>query len=181
MINARAESFATKPAFRDAFRERRLLVPASGWYEWEAPPALAPGAAAKPQPHWLYPPTEPLLLFAGLWARWRDQLSGHTRHTFTIVTTDAAPSARAVHDRMPAILPTAAAQALWLAADAEPAALQALLVPYEGPLTHHPVARTVNSVHNDGPALIERLALADAPPPPTPHARTPKRQGDLPL
>lgn len=180
MINARADTIATKPAFRDAFRERRLLVPASGWYEWEAPAACATGDDKKPQPHWLHPPEEPandapeaLLLFAGLWSKWRDKASNATRHTFTIVTTEAAPSTRAIHDRMPVIIP-AAAQALWLAPDAAPHELQALLTPYTGALAHHAVARTVNSVHTDGPALIAPLT-------PTPTPTPPKRQGDLPL
>ncbi|MCC6623614.1 MAG: SOS response-associated peptidase [Deltaproteobacteria bacterium] len=165
MINARAESLADKPAFREAFATRRLLVPASGWYEWTAAPTdLPPSASAedkKPTPHWIHPPSsgpapsapEQLVLFAGLWAKWRDEARQETLRTFTIVTTDASPSTRAVHDRMPVVL-DAAGQAAWLDPSTPPEALRALLVPYAGPLVHHRVGKAVNNVRADGPALI---------------------------
>jgi len=166
MINARGESLAERPAFREALTERRLLVPASGWYEWTPAPAELPAGASaedkKPTPHWIYPPAAPgdpvgpeqLVLFAGLWAKWRDPASAEPLRTFTIVTTEAAPSTRAIHDRMPVVL-DAAGQAAWLDPTTPPEALRALLVPYDGPLVHHRVRKTVNSVRADGPELIE--------------------------
>jgi len=176
MINARSDTVASKPAFREAFEKRRLVVPASGWYEWrhavqtKSEDALTLTAAkaprgkaktkdeAKPQPYWMYDPNagpnDGPLMFAGLWAKWKDKATGETRRTFSIITTDAAPSTAQVHDRMPVIL-TPAARDLWLAPDSDNATLQSLLVPYAGALELHPVAKTVNSVRSDGPELIE--------------------------
>ena len=169
MINARADTIADKPAFRESFATRRLAVPASGWFEWKAPPALATGEAKKPQPYWFHRPAglEPgadeTLSFAGVWASWRDRRGagtpGETRKTFAIVTTEATDATGFVHDRMPVIL-TPEARAAWLAPTTPRAELQALLVPYRGPLVADAVSKAVNSVKADGPELI---APVDAP------------------
>lgn len=168
MINARAETVASKPAFRDAFERHRLLVPASGWYEWrhapepKTPPIKDRGTRADktPQPYWMHGPDDAPLMFAGLGATWKDQSSNETRRTFTIITTDASPATAQVHDRMPVIL-APAARALWLTPTTDKATLQSLLVPYPGELELHPVAKTVNSVRNDGPELIAPLLTLD--------------------
>lgn len=159
MINARGDTIATKPAFRESFEKRRLLVPAHGWYEWvHAPPALS--KTEKPQPFWLHQ-GEHLLMFAGVWSRWRDR-QGQPLDTFAIATTDASPGTRAVHDRMPVVLDPEA-QALWLDPETPRAELEALLVPYAGPIDVHAVAKTVNNVRADGPELILPIAGADRP------------------
>ena len=157
MINARSDTVASKPAFRESFERRRLVVPASGWYEWRHAPAPT---TTKPQPYWMYAPDEAPLMFAGLWATWRDKTSGETRRTFTIITTDAAPATAKIHDRMPVIL-TPAGRDLWLAPETDKATLQSLLVPHPGELELHPVAKTVNSVRSDGPELIAPLLALD--------------------
>ena len=165
MINARADTVADKPAFRESFATRRLAVPASGWFEWKAAPALATGDAKKPQPYWFHRPAggdgddgEPLL-FAGLWARWRDKTSGETRKTFAIVTTEATDATGFVHDRMPVILPPEARDA-WLDPATPRPVLEALLVPYRGPLAADAVSKAVNSVKADGPELIAPIESA---------------------
>jgi len=157
MINARSDGVATKPAFREALAARRLLVPASGWYEWT--PAGPDTADRKPDPHWIHAlpeAPEQLSMFAGLWAKWKDPASGDTLRTFSIITTDAADTTRVIHDRMPVVL-DAAAQARWLDPRTSTADAQALLVPYEGTLAHRRVRKEVNSVRSDGPQLIEPL------------------------
>lgn len=160
MINARADGVADKPAFRDSFRERRLLVPASGWFEWTHPPAdptRKKKDQPRPTPHWLHDPSGAPVLFAGLSASWKDRDSGEHLKTFSIITTDAAESTRAVHDRMPVILDPAQ-QSLWLSPTTPPDVLQAMLAPYLGPLSHHVVDTAVNDVRADGPHLIEPVS-----------------------
>lgn len=160
MINARGETLKSKPAFREALAERRLLVPASGWFEWTE---AAPDAAdKKPDPHWIHPPEvaaepEQLVLFGGLWAKWKDQATGQTLRSFSIVTTEAADSTRVLHERMPLVLGPEAQRA-WLDPTTPPDVIQGLLVPYPGPLRHRRVAKAVNNVRADGPELIEPLA-----------------------
>ncbi len=151
MINARSDSVANKPAFRESFAKRRLLVPAAGWYEWRAEPDAKKGD--KPQPYWMHAPDGGPLMFAGLWAKWKDKATNETRRTFSIITTDAAPTTAAIHDRMPVIL-TPAGQDLWLSDTSDQLSLLELLHPYTGALALHPVAKTVNSVRADGPELI---------------------------
>jgi len=157
LINARAETIASKPAFRNAFATRRLLVPVSGWYEWQRPPDRHNGS--KPKPYWLHQDDDVLLL-AGIWERWQDPHGAHLE-TFAIATTDAASAVRAVHDRMPVIL-SREAQALWLAKDTPLETLRELMRPYQGALQFHAVARTVNSVRADGPDLIAPLGPGSA-------------------
>jgi putative SOS response-associated peptidase YedK len=161
IINARAEGIADKPAFRDGFHSRRLLVPVSGWFEWET----RKGAGKRKSlriPHWFHPPNaalgseDALFLLAGIGAKWTDKETGDVLRTFSIVTTEATGVAATVHDRMPAIL-DAEGQRRWLARDTPRQELLELLVPYRGAVAEHVVAPRVNNVRSDGPDLIEPL------------------------
>src|SRR5476649_843692 len=97
MINARSEGIEEKPAFRAAVRQRRCLVPATGFFEWK-------GVPGRKQPYAITLADRPLFAFAGLWESWRPA-DGDAVETFTIVTTDANPGVAEIHDRMPVILP----------------------------------------------------------------------------
>jgi putative SOS response-associated peptidase YedK len=148
MINARGESVAEKPAFREAMARRRCLVPATGFFEWKSVPG-------RKQPFAITVPDRPLFAFAGLWETWRPR-GGDAVETFTIVTTDANEAVAQVHDRMPVILPKEAEDA-WLRADVAEAG--ALLKPYEGPVALRAVSRVVSSVKNEGPECLGDAAL----------------------
>ncbi|HET6264165.1 MAG TPA: SOS response-associated peptidase, partial [Usitatibacter sp.] len=123
MINARAEGIDAKPAFREAVKSRRCVVPATGFFEWQGEPG-------RKQPYAVTVPGQALFAFAGLWERWKPR-DGESVETFTIVTTDANEAVARIHDRMPVILPPDAVEA-WLAGP--PAEALALLKPYEGPV-----------------------------------------------
>jgi putative SOS response-associated peptidase YedK len=98
MINARAESIAEKPAFREAFKNRRCLIPADGFYEWT-------GRAGKKQPVFITLPDRKPFAFAGLWETWKSKNDKKPIYqSCTIITTRASGSFRAIHHRMPAIL-----------------------------------------------------------------------------
>ncbi|MCW2496623.1 SOS response-associated peptidase [Jatrophihabitans sp.] len=150
MINARVESVTEKPAFRTAYAKRRCLVPADGWYEWQAL-----GGPVK-QPMYMTAADGHGLAFAGLYEFWRGD--GPTLTTCTIITTPSVGLLGAVHDRMPLVL-ARDSWTRWLdPAVADPADL---LTPWdeaagEG-IEVRPVASTVNSVEHNGPALIERV------------------------
>jgi putative SOS response-associated peptidase YedK len=151
MINARAETVAVKPAYRDAFRSRRCLVLADGWYEWQ------PSGSGK-QPWFIHGQDGETLGLAGLWERWRDRASGATLESCTIITRDAAPAIAGIHDRMPVVLPRAA-YAEWLDPEnADAAALsRCLAAPASGGLAAEAVSRTVNDARHEGAQLIEPL------------------------
>lgn len=149
-INARAESVATKPAYRGPFRRHRLLIPASGYYEWQE------RAAGGKQPYYIHAKDGGLVAFAGLWDRWEPQSGkGSVIVSAAIIVTEANRDTRRIHDRMPVILPPDAWDA-WLNPDNQDAtALAALLVPAaSGTLEAHPVGRAVNSPRNNRPELI---------------------------
>ncbi len=149
-INARAETVATKPAFRDAFRRRRCLIPADGFFEW----TRAEGKAKKPYFIRLKAPGP--FAFAGLWERW--EKDGQTLETCTIIVTEANELMRPIHDRMPVIL-ARDDYGLWLDPGiSDPARLQPLLKPYPAErMQAYPVSTAVNSVRNDGESLIRPL------------------------
>ncbi len=148
MINARAETVAEKPAFRAAFRARRCLVPADGFYEW----AVRRGPN---QAHYIAPRDAEPFGFAGLWERWVDP-SGGALESCTLLTRDAVESIRAIHSRMPVILDPAAYEAWLDPALDDPARLSALLQPPpEESIVCHPVSNRVNDVRVDDPACIE--------------------------
>lgn len=157
MINARAETLAEKPAFRTAFRTRRCLIPADGFYEWQQPPA---GSRAKKQPFYIHRPDDRPFAFAGLWETWTSNPASTgdpplAIESCTIVTTSANATLRPLHDRMPVIL-APVDYALWLdPASQDAAALQHLLAPCgDDELVAEPVSTHVNRVANDDPRCI---------------------------
>ncbi len=153
LINARAESLAEKPAFRDAFLERRCLIPADGFYEWKKA-----GGAKTP---YAIVPREGPFAFAGLWERWKDPKSQEAVRSCTIVTGEPNRLVAPIHNRMPVILDESA-WAVWLGeADASPAELQALLRPYPAErMRAYPIGTRVNNARSDEPSLIDPLAPA---------------------
>jgi len=155
-FNARAETLATSPLFRDAFKRRRCLVPVDGFYEW-----LRTGS--KRQPMLIHDAADLPLALAGLWTGRQDAETGEWRRTFTIVTTRPNGFMTGIHDRMPVVVPPDA-WSTWLdPGPRDPGELRALLEPRDDvALDAYPVPTLVNSVRNDGPALIERFE----PPPP---------------
>lgn len=154
LVNARAETLLTKPAFRTAIRSRRAVVPVSGYYEWrKLPPDELKDRKAK-IPYYIYPAEDELLALAGLWEIWRDA-EGNQLRTFTIITTDANEDTAYVHDRMPVVLPLSSLDE-WLSPDPLPEeALKRLMSPApSGVLRLTPVSPLVNDVRNDGPDLV---------------------------
>lgn len=146
-INARSESLEERPAYRDAFRAARCLVPADGFYEWT-------GARESRRPFWFHRPDDGLVLFAGLFAE--AQLPGELRPTttFTIVTTPASDPVSQIHDRMPAILDERAADD-WLARGQSSERLRGLLRPAPSEaLVARAVSRRVNAVAVDDPGCL---------------------------
>ncbi|MBN1259296.1 MAG: SOS response-associated peptidase [Anaerolineae bacterium] len=149
MINARSETAAEKPSFRAAFRRRRCLVLANGFYEWRK----EPGSKAKTPMAIRMASGEPFA-FAGLWEIWRPDDTPLL--SCTILTTQPNALVAPIHNRMPVILPRAA-YAQWLAPEEQqPQALQPLLKPYpEAEMCAYPVSRLVNNPANDVPACLE--------------------------
>ncbi len=152
MINARAESIHEKAAFQRAFGRRRCLIPADGFYEWQA------GSGAHKVPMYIYAADGAPLAFAGLWESWRDQEDPHAAwmRTCTVITTTANATMRPIHDRMPVLLDPRDWDE-WLGDDASETDLAELLRPApDNVLAFHPVSTRVNSARNDDPALIVR-------------------------
>jgi putative SOS response-associated peptidase YedK len=147
MINARAESLAEKPAFRDAYAKRRCLVPIDGFYEW----AEVPGQRRK-QPYAVALRSGEPMALAGLWERWRAP-DGSILRTFAVVTCPAAPLLARLHERMPVVLPPEA-WPLWLGeAEGDPASV---LRPMDGSAFRiWPVSTRVNAVREDDAGLLE--------------------------
>lgn len=161
MFNARAETITTSPAFRDAFRRRRCLVPVDSFYEWKREGSVR-------QPYNITREDGRPLALAGLWAGWRDPASDPDapviRRTFTIVTTTPNEAMAGLHDRMPVIIADDA-WGRWLdPTPADPGELLALLAPSdEIALRIYAVGRDVNDVRRDGPELVEPLLAAPGP------------------
>lgn len=142
-INARAETVASKPAFRDAFKRRRCLIAADGWYEWQE---LAPKVK---QPYRFTLDPEAPFAFAGLWERW--ERPEKVVESCTIIVTEGNELTKRIHDRIPVLLDPADFDA-WL----DGSAGVELLRPYPAEkLTFYPVSAAVGNVKNQGPELIE--------------------------
>lgn len=160
MINARSETAAERPAFRDALRNRRCLIPADGFFEWQRVDAKLK------QPWWFTREDHALFAFAGLWASWRpqDQPGVEPLRTFTILTTTAAAGVGDIHDRMPVMLEPEA-EATWLDHGTAADELAQLLTPCSA-IARIPVSAAVNDPANDGPDLLLPVVPA-APSTPT--------------
>jgi len=155
-INARAETVETKPAFRAAFKKRRCLVPASGYYEWT-------GTPGSKQPYFIHDPAGELMMFAGLWESWRAAENDPPLRTFTVITGEPGKVSGDIHDRQPVILPPDLWE-VWLNGTADEANATLQVVP-RAALACHPVGKSVSSPRNNAPELIEPITL-DPPPEP---------------
>lgn len=144
-INARAETVAERPAYRDAFERRRCLVVADGFYEWSAG-----------TPHWITRADGAPFAFAGLWASWRprDVDDVEPLRSCAIVTTAAAGAVRDLHDRMPVILDPAD-EPCWLDPSTPPRELHELLAGAGPALDARPVSSNVNDARHDAPDCLD--------------------------
>jgi putative SOS response-associated peptidase YedK len=146
-INAKAETLEQRATFREAFQQRRCVVPANGFYEWTGP-------KSQRQPLWIHPRHRGLMLFAGLYESWYPERN-QPEVTFTIVTCAANVEIAGIHDRMPVVLDERAAEDWMNPRERDPLSLKRLLVPAPADLlAMQPASPLVNSVKNEGPALL---------------------------
>ena len=150
MINARAETVAQKPAYRSAFRYKRCLIPADGFYEWRA-------SGGGKQPYVLRPRDGLPLALAGLWEHWQDA-DGNELESCTILVREANSQVKPVHERMPVVM-TPDSFDLWLDIHAQkPQPLETLLAVQQVPeLEIYPVGRAVNNPKADSAKLLEPI------------------------
>jgi len=156
MINARLETVATKPAFRDAFKKRRCLIPADGFYEWY-------GAKGQKQPVFITLPDKKPFVFAGLWEAWQDKAEpGNVYLSCTIITREAAGGLEQIHHRMPVVLAPKAYDA-WMGPgkDEVESLLNILSWGSVADFSFYPVSKHVNSVQNNEPGNIEPVDLPE--------------------
>lgn len=151
-INAKAETIATSPTFREAWKRRRCLVPAEWFYEWKKLDEK------NKQPYAIGLKDDSLFAFAGLWETWKDKVTGEALRTYTIITTDPNELMEPIHDRMPVILARKDHER-WMA-PTDPAHLPVdLLRPYPAEeMKAWKVGKAVGSPKNNDPSLIEPVA-----------------------
>jgi putative SOS response-associated peptidase YedK len=152
LINARAEGIDTKPSFRDAFKSRRCIIPADGFYEWKKLDAKTK------QPYAIVPTGDEPFAFAGLWERWKDPTSGEIVRSCSIVTGEPNELVAPIHNRMPVILDRAT-WPMWLGETAgERGGLLELLKPCPADrMRTYAIGPRVGNVKNDDPSLIEAV------------------------
>lgn len=163
MINARAEALAEKNSFKSAFKKRRCLILADGFYEWRRP---GEGESGPKQPYYIKLETGTPYAFAGLWESWEgEDGEGNKRtiHSTTIITTEANELVGEIHHRMPVILPPES-YARWLDTSIQaPEELMPLLAPYpSAQMEAYPVSTHVNRLANDDPGCVEPVGPASA-------------------
>lgn len=147
MINARVESVATIPSFREAFARRRCLIPADGFFEWTT-------AGGVKQPYWIHPTAGGLWAFAGVWERWKSP-EGDRILSCAIITTAANDYVSTLHDRMPVVVEPANYEPWLDVREHEPAAAAALLGQMESQgVEAVPVTTRVNRPADDDPELV---------------------------
>lgn len=147
LINTRAETISDKPSFKNAFRKRRCLIPANGFYEWKKD--------ANKTPYRIFLKSEELFAMAGIWETWKDG-EGKPIHTFSIITTEPNHLMQGIHNRMPAILPREFEHA-WLKENDE-FTLKSLLKPFDDELMDcYPISKRVNSPANNDSEIAEAV------------------------
>ena len=153
-INARTETITEKASFKNAFKQRRCLVIADGYYEWRR------SSKKSRIPYRILLKSRELFAFAGLWEEYEDE-DQHLVHTFTIITTSATPSISMIHERMPVILESKSEQ-IWLNSSSTIEDRLSLLKAYNGQkIEYYTISSMVNSVTNDTPQLIAPTPPAD--------------------
>jgi putative SOS response-associated peptidase YedK len=153
LINAKAETVAEKPSFREAFKKRRCIIPADGFYEWKKLDAKTK------QPYVIVMKDRSAFGFAGLWERWKDKASDEVVESCTIITTEPNEVSAVIHNRMPVILDPKN-YAKWLGEDAtDPEHLKMRLKPFSATaMEAYPVSARVGNVKNTDASLVEPLA-----------------------
>lgn len=150
LFMARAETITEKPSFKAAFRKRRCVIPANGFYEWQQ-------RSGGKQPYYVRSQSESVLSFAGVWERWTSP-EGEVVDSFALITTSANAAMEAIHERMPVILCSPEAVAAWLDPGSAPDLLQTLLVPCAPEaIRSHPVSKDVGNTRNNRPDLIDPI------------------------
>jgi len=154
-INARAETISTKPSFRKAFKEKRCLILADGFYEWKK-------VKGGKQPFYLTLPSGEPFAFAGIYETWQDS-DGSAYDSCCIITTEASETVRGIHDRMPVILEPEVLET-WINPEMQDTDQleEVLKSAYVRDLKSHPVSRLVNTPANNNPACIEPLMRTES-------------------
>ena len=167
LINARGETAAEKPAFRAAMKRRRCLIPADGFYEWQA-------AGDRKRPFYVRAKSGAPLAFAGLWETWTGP-NGEELETAAIVTTRANRTLSPIHERMPVIVPPDAFD-LWLdGANVDATTAAALIAPAPDSLLEaYEISTAVNRTANDNPKLLEPVGPSQSASAPQPAAKRPR-------
>jgi putative SOS response-associated peptidase YedK len=163
LVNARSETAIGKASFRAAMRHRRILIPASGFYEWHRP---GKGSKEKPQAYWVRPKRGEIVAFAGLMETWSSP-DGSEVDTACILTAPANPSFAPIHDRMPVVIPPEEFSRWLDCKTLEPRDIEDLMAtPPEDLFEAIPVSDRVNKVANAGPEVQDRVEPAAAAPVP---------------
>lgn len=156
MINARSETVREKPSFRKAFEQRRCLVPADGFYEWEK-------TSSGKQPMRFVRKDRDIFSLAGIWEVWEDPESGEERARYAVLTTRPNALTAPIHDRMPAIL-NREVERDWLDPETDLDWCESVLKPYDDKVMEvYPVSKHLNSARIDDPKLIEAITIGDDP------------------
>jgi putative SOS response-associated peptidase YedK len=156
-INARADGIENKPAYREAFKRRRCIVPVDGFYEWY-------GDKKARQPFWFHRPDGKLLLMAGLYESWQAEPGAALQHSFTIITTEANELIAHIHDRMPVILAEEDIDKWLYEGEKDMARLKGLLVPAANDIVvPRAVGREVNDARFDTASMIEPIDGVEYP------------------
>ncbi len=144
LINARVETLTEKPSFSEALEQRRCLVLADGFYEWQK-------MGKQRKPYFIYPQNGQMLVMAGLWDFWQND--SQSILSFSIITTAPNLEMSPIHDRMPLVLQNQAEQTAWLKKENSTIFKDLLRTPADGLLKMHVVSPLVNAVRNNGPQL----------------------------
>lgn len=153
LANARAESAAEKPAFRAAFRARRCLIPADGFYEWQVVKGMP-----KKQPWFVQRADGGVFALAGLWERWEPKAGGELIESCTILTTEPNTLMAPIHSRMPVIIPPAS-YASWLSPATDAATARALVAGWDpAEWRAHRVGLRVNATAHDDAGCVAPIA-----------------------
>jgi len=158
LINARAETVETSPAFRTSFQRQRCIIPADAFYEWRRERDPVTGKVLRSEPFAVRREDGEPLALAGLWSSWRDPETAERLYTCTIVTTDPNELVSRIHNRMPVLLDRSDWDT-WLAEGTSPDELRPLLRPSPaGELTAYAVSPAVNNVRSEGADLLAPLS-----------------------